>query len=164
MLLKEIQSVLNSQVGMEAQASFSYLAMASWCEKTGLMGCAKFFYRQSDEERTHMLKFFKYINEAGGHSLTPQIKKVLIDYGSILEVFESALRHEIENTQSINAIVKQAFESGDYGTFNFLQWFVAEQHEEEMLFRSILDKIRIIGNEEKGLFWIDKEVGSLEVK
>ena len=158
MLTKIIESALNAQIAQEAHASYYYLAMASWCENKGLMGSSKFLYQQSEEERAHMLRLFKYINESGGHALSPEIKHIPAEFKSITNVFENALKQEIENTQSINALVENCMKAKDYATFNFLQWFVAEQHEEEMIFHTILDKIKIIGTDGKGIYMIDKEI------
>ncbi len=54
-----------------------------------------------------------------------------------------------------------AFTTQDYSTFNFLQWYVAEQHEEEKLFKSIVDRLSLVGEDGKGLYFIDKELAEL---
>lgn len=164
MLTKKMEQALNDQLAKEAYASNYYLAMASWCEKTGLRGSAGFMHEQSVEEREHMMKLVKYINEVGCHALAPEIKQPPNSYKSITHVYELALEHEINVTKSINKLVELALTSKDYGTFNFLQWFVAEQHEEENLFRNILDLIKITGTEGRGVFLIDNEIGKLRSK
>ena len=161
MLSKEIEAALNDQIANEAYASNYYLSMASWCEKKGLRGCAAFMYEQSEEEREHMRKMFKYVNEAGGHSKVSALKEPPYVYDSITRVFKLALEHELHVTKSINKIVELSLNVKDYATFNFLQWYVAEQHEEEMLFTSILDIIRITGAEGRGLLLIDNEIAKL---
>lgn len=163
MLSKKIESALNKQIEMEAYASYYYLSMASWCDKNGLPGAAKFLYGHSNEEREHMLKLFHYINEAGGHAITPAVKQPGKEYKSVTAIIQSVLNHEIMVTKAINGLVELCLKEKDYSTFNFLQWYVAEQHEEETLFRTVLDKISIIGDDKKGLFWIDKEIGSMAV-
>ena len=164
MLSKDIETSLNNQLAAEAYASNYYLAMASWCEKSGLRGCAGFMHEQSAEERVHMMKMLKYINEAGGHAKVAALKEPPYTYESITKVFELALEHEIHVTQSINKIVEQSLNVKDYATFNFLQWYVGEQHEEEMLFNSILDLIRITGTQGRGLLLIDNEIAKLREK
>ena len=161
MLSKKIEKALNDQIATEANASYYYLALASWCDKEGLNGSAGFLYGQSVEEREHMLKLFKYINEAGGHALAPEIKKPPHQYGSMEKIFEGALKRELNTTKEINKLVDQCLKEKDYSTSNFLQWYVTEQHEEEALFRSILDKINLIGVDGKGIYFIDKEIGSM---
>ena len=158
MLSKKIEEALNEQVGKEAYASSYYLAMASWCEKNGLRGCTSFLYEQSEEEKVHMMRLFKYINEAGGHAITPAIKEPPPTYKSVAHVFELTLEHEINVTKSINKLVQLCFDSKDYSSFHFLQWYVAEQHEEEKLFKSILDVVKIAGSDGKGLLLVDNEI------
>ncbi len=68
MLSKKLEKALNSQIQIEAESSQVYLSMASWAEVKGLEGIATFMYDQSDEERMHMLKLIKFVNERGGHA------------------------------------------------------------------------------------------------
>ena len=51
-----------------------------------------------------------------------------------------------------------AVKENDYTTHNFLQWYIMEQREEEDLMRSLLDKIKLIGDGPMTLYYIDKEV------
>ncbi len=164
MLSKKIETALNEQIAKEAYAANYYLSMASWCEKSGLRGCAGFMYQQSDEELEHMMKLFRYVNSAGGHSLVSALKEPPAAYKSIAQVFELALEHEINVTKSINRLVELCFEEKDYSSFNFLQWYVAEQHEEEKLFNSILDLVKIAGTDGRGLLLLDNEITKLRDK
>ena len=75
MLSKKVENSLNKQIELEANASQFYLAMASWAETKGFEGVASFFYRHSNEERDHMLKLIKYVNERGGHAIVPSLPK-----------------------------------------------------------------------------------------
>ena len=161
MLSKKIEAALNDQIAKEAYASNYYLAMASWCEKTGLRGTAAFFYEQSAEELEHMMKLLRYVNAAGGHGHVSAVKEPANTYKSVSQVMELALAHEISVTKSINKLVELCFSEKDYSSFNFLQWYVAEQHEEERLFTAILDIIRITGTEGRGVYFIDNEIGKL---
>ena len=161
MLSKKIETALNEQMSKEAYASNSYLAMASWCDQEGLRGCAAFMYDQSAEEREHMMKLVRYVTDSGGHARISAVKEPVNDYKSIEDVFKLALEHEIEVTQSINKLVEVSLSVKDYTSFNFLQWFVSEQHEEERLFTSILNLIKITGTDDKGVFFIDREISQL---
>jgi ferritin len=162
MINKKIEDAINQQIANEAYASSSYLSMASWCEITGLRGAAAFFYQQSDEERVHMLKMFKYINEAGGHSIVPVIKEPPATYKSIDAAFEIALKQEQEVTKQINKLVDLSLETKDYASFHFLQWFVEEQLEEERLFRTILDVIKLgVADPRCSLLLIDNEIAKI---
>ena len=161
-LTEETEKLLNSQIVMEGESSAYYLAMASWCEMRGYSSSAEFLYRHSDEERMHMLKIFRYVNDAGGHSLHPDIKGVRHTYSSLREVFELILDHEIAVTRSINNIVDHCFSIKDFTTFQFLQWFVIEQREEETIARRAVELFDIIGEDGVGLWTIDQEIGNLE--
>jgi ferritin len=124
-------------------------------------GAAKFFYLQSNEERAHMLRLFRYINDSGGQALTPELSKPKTDFKDILEAVECFLQGELRVSEGINKLVYIATQEKDYTTLNFLQWYVAEQHEEETTARNIKDKINLIGLEANGLYLIDKEIGQL---
>lgn len=161
MITKELETALNNQVAMESYASFSYLAMASWMENEGFEGTAKFLYAQSDEERMHMLKLFHYINEVGGFAIAPAVNAPAIKYESFAQVFSAILQQEEAVSASINNLVSLANQQNDHTTFNFLQWYVAEQREEEAQFRSIIDKLKILGKDGAGLYLLDRDLGNL---
>jgi len=161
-LTEETEKILNTQIIMEGKSSAYYLSMASWCDTQGYVNSAQFLYKHSEEERQHMLKLFSYINDAGGHALQPEITSIKHSFQSLREVFELILTHEIEVTNSINVIVDHCFNIKDFTTFNFLQWFVIEQREEETLARRAVEIFDIIGEDGIGLWTIDQEIGKLE--
>lgn len=152
---------LNQQIALEGHASFLYLSMATWCGNEGLEGCAKFMHRQSAEEREHMLKIFEYMGEVDAIALTPSIAQVPHQFDSPQKMFETVYKHEQKVTKSINDLLKIAKAENDYSTDHFLQWYIAEQREEENLMRSILDKIKLIGKSPMTLYYIDKEVEAI---
>lgn len=161
MLSKSIEKALNNQIVIEAYASFYYLSMASWCDTQGYTGTSKFLYTHAEEEKMHMLKIFHYINDTGGHAITAGIKNPPHDFKSLKGLFQDVLKHEQSVTKSINELVGLCLGEKDYSTYNFLQWYVAEQHEEEKLIKTVLDKIKIIGETGPGLFMIDQEIGGM---
>lgn len=158
MMNKKIEKALNEQVEKEASSSQFYLSMASWAETKGYNGTAKFLYQHSDEERFHMLKLVKFINERGGHALIPAIKKPPVSFDSLEKIFKSLLKHEMDVTNSINGLVDICLQEKDYTTHNFIQWYVSEQLEEEALARTILDKIRMIGSDKGGMYLLDRDL------
>jgi ferritin len=164
MLSKKMEKALNEQVIMEGYASNYYLAAASFADVNGLPGIAKFLYGHADEERMHMMKIFHYINDCGGHAEAPALQQPPLKFGSVLELFEAILAHEGKVTKSINDLVDISLQEKDYGTNHFLQWFVMEQHEEETLFRGIIDKIKLLGNDPKANYYIDKELGGMRTE
>ncbi len=158
MLSTTIEKALNKQITIEAESSQIYLAMASWAEVQGLNGVASFMYTQSDEERMHMLKLFRYVNERGGHSKVSKLSAPATEFGSFKDMFTTLFEHEVFVSQSINKLVDIALQEKDYATHNFLQWYVAEQIEEEAQARTILDKIKLIGDEKSGLYLFDNDI------
>ncbi len=158
MLSKSIEKALNNQITLEAYASFYYLSMASWCDTQGYVGTSKFLYSHADEEKMHMLKIFHFINDSGSHALTPSIKEVPHQFKSLKYLFQDVLKHEQLVSKSINQLVGLCLQEKDYSTYNFLQWYVSEQHEEEKLIKTILDKIKLIGETQPGMYMIDKEI------
>jgi len=162
MLTKKVQAALNKQVEMEGYASNYYLSAASWCDANGLPGCAQFLYTHADEERMHMMKLFHYINDAGGHAEAPHVKQPPMKFKTLKDLFQSVFDHEVAVTKAINVLVDLCMSEKDHSSYNFLQWYVAEQHEEEKLFRTVLDKIELLGPDDKrGLYWIDRELAGL---
>ncbi|HMT29553.1 MAG TPA: ferritin [Bacteroidia bacterium] len=164
MLSKKIESLLNQQVELEASSSQYYLSMASWAEVKGYNGVSKFLYKHADEERMHMLKLIKFVNERGGHGTVPALKAPPAQFKGIQEIFEQILKHEIGVTNEINKLVDRCLAEKDYTTHNFLQWYVSEQIEEESLARNILDKLHLIGNDKGGMYLFDRDLESLSTQ
>jgi len=160
MLSKTIEEALNAQVKIEALSSHYYLAMASWAENHGYPGIANFMYLHSDEERLHMLKLVRYINERGGIAIVPSLDKPKVDYNDITSLFQDLLDHEIGVTQSINDVVGACLQERDYSTHNFMQWYVAEQLEEEALAREIMDRLKLIGSDKGGMYLFDRDIST----
>ncbi|WP_291864533.1 ferritin [Maribacter sp.] len=163
MLSKKIEEALNSQIKIEAESSQIYLAMACWAEVKGLEGVAGFMYKQSQEERDHMLKLIKFVNERGGHAQISELTAPNVTFNSFKEMFEKLLEHEVFVSSSINDLVHITLGERDYATHNFLQWYVSEQIEEEAVARNILDKINLIGNDKGGLYLFDRDIEQLTV-
>ena len=154
----ESMDLLNGQIKMEAHASAAYLAMASWCEQNGFFNSAKFFFKQSEEEREHMMKIFHFLVDTGGNPISPEVTGINHEFASILDVFESALGHEVKVSESIKNIVKKTRASVDITAERFLDWFVLEQVEEENTIRDILDMIELTGMEGVGKQIIDNKI------
>jgi ferritin len=161
MLSSKIESALNQQIELEAASSQYYLAMASWAEIQGTNGVSQFLYHHSDEERQHMLKLMKYVNERGGHAEVPALKAPPKSFKSVKDVFDQVLKHEIKVSTEINKLVASCVREGDYTTHNFLQWYVSEQIEEEALARRVLDKLRLLGDDKGNLYLFDRDLESL---
>lgn len=159
MLSKSMQEALNKQVLMEAESSQAYLAIASWADiQPGLQGVTEFFYKQSDEERIHMLKLIRFINERGGFSMIPALEQPMVTFQSLRRVFDEFLKNELKVSDSINDLVHQSLNEKDYATHNFLQWYVNEQIEEERVARTLNEKLEMIGDDKSGLYLFDRDI------
>lgn len=162
MLNKKVEKILIEQVEKEGYSSSLYLAMASWAEVNGLAGIAGWLYAQSDEERMHMLKIVKFVNERGGKAVIPAFKQPGKEYTAVKKMFEEVLKHEQYISASINEIVAVCMAEKDYTTLNWIQWFVNEQIEEETNATTILDKLNLMGD--KNLYVFDRDIMSLRAK
>ncbi|QMV16014.1 non-heme ferritin [Vibrio spartinae] len=161
MLAQAMVDQLNDQINLEFFSSNLYLQMSAWCEDKGFEGAAMFLRSHAQEEMQHMQRLFTYVSETGALPILGAIDAPKHDYDSLGEVFRETYEHEQMITQKINKLAHAAFTSQDYSTFNFLQWYVAEQHEEEKLFKGILDKLELVGEDGKALFFIDKDLADM---
>eukprot|EP00487_Bulimina_marginata_P011792 TRINITY_DN7649_c0_g1_i1.p1 TRINITY_DN7649_c0_g1~~TRINITY_DN7649_c0_g1_i1.p1 ORF type:complete len:140 (-),score=28.59 TRINITY_DN7649_c0_g1_i1:56-430(-) len=109
----------------------------------------------------HMNRLFTYVSETGALPILGTIEAPPHEFASLGDIFKATYEHECLITREINELTHTAFTTHDYSTFNFLQWYVAEQHEEEKLFKGIIDKIELVGEDSKALFWIDKDLAEL---
>jgi ferritin len=159
MLKKNIEAILNDQLSKEAYASQLYLSMASWAETQGYEGISNWFYAQAEEERMHMMKFVRFINERGGHAIIPKVDQPPKTFKTIMEVFKASLEHEQFVTESIYKIVDLALSEKDHATHNWIQWFVFEQVEEEASVQSIIDKLNLLGD--KNVYIFDRDIMSM---
>lgn len=159
MLSKKIENIMNKQIEKEGYSSNLYLAMASWSENQGLKGISEWLHAQSEEERLHMLKFIAYINERDGKAIIPAFEKPVFKVKNAKELFDAVLNHEHYITASINEIVALTMAEKDFSSYNWVQWFVNEQIEEEANVKTILDKLNLVG--EANLYLFDRDIMSL---
>ncbi|MFD2179766.1 non-heme ferritin [Veronia pacifica] len=161
MLAETMIAQLNEQINLEFFSSNLYLQMSAWCEDKGFEGAAAFLRTHAQEEMEHMQKLFTYVSETGALPILGSIDAPQHEFESLGEVFRETYKHEQLITSKINELAHVAFTTQDYSTFNFLQWYVAEQHEEEKLFKGVLDKIELVGEDGKALFFIDKDLAEM---
>jgi ferritin len=105
-----------------------------------------------------MMKIYKYVNDVGGRSVSPELRDIQHDFDSLRSVFEEALEQEVTNTQAINRVVDACYKLKDYPTIEFMQWFLKEQVEEEFVARRHVELFDVIGAEGVGLYMIDKQI------
>ncbi|WP_438441924.1 non-heme ferritin [Klebsiella pneumoniae] len=160
MLKTDMIDKLNEQMNLELYSSLLYQQMSAWCSYHSFEGAAAFLRRHAQEEMTHMQRLFDYLTDTGSLPRINAIASPFAEYASLDELFRQTYEHEQLITQKINELAHAAMTSQDYPTFNFLQWYVAEQHEEEKLFKSVIDKLTLAGKSGEGLYFIDKELAT----
>jgi ferritin len=162
-LSETLSEGLNSQMTREAHASQIYLSYASWASNMGFEGIANFLFRHAQDERNHMMKLLEYILSRGAKVKIEAIPAPPPDPVSVQNCVEKVFEHEVDNTRGIYKLVKMTFNEEDWASWNFLQWFVKEQTEEESLALNLLDKIKIAGGEHAtnaSLYLLDGELKS----
>lgn len=161
MITQNIVKLLNEQIAKEMFAANLYLSMSSWCYENSFDGAGLFLFQHADEESGHAKRLITYLNETDSKVIITEVATPESNFNGLLDVFEKTYAHEQKITQSINNLVDCTLQSKDYPTFNFLQWYVNEQHEEEALFRGIVDKIKLIGSSGDGLYLADRFIKEL---
>jgi ferritin len=136
----------NNQIQSEFTASHQYIAIAVYFEEMGLVELAQFFHRQSEEEREHAMKFVHFMLETEARPIIPAIPELRNDFNNPADAVEFALEQERKVTAQIDALVTLALQEGDHASNNFLQWFVTEQVEEVATMTTLLQTIRLAGD------------------
>ena len=164
-LSKSIQDILNKQVTKEGNAAQIYLSYAIWADGEGYAGVSDLLFRHSGEERDHMMKVIQYIQDRGGKAKITALAAPPKDPKNLQECFDNIFKHEVDNTTAIYGIVNLAMEEKDWATWNFAQWFVKEQIEEETLAMDLIDKLKIAGGPKatnESLLYLDSKIGDKE--
>lgn len=159
MLSKKMEKALNQQVNAEMYSAYLYLSMESYFKSMNLNGFANWMRTQTQEEMSHAMKIYDYVNERGGRILLKPIEGPQTKWDSPLAVFEAVLAHEKKVTGLINKLVDLAIEQKDHATNSFLQWFVTEQVEEESSADDNVQKLKMMKNAPGGMFMLDRELG-----
>lgn len=158
-LSTKMEKGLIAQMNVEDLQSRVYLSYGIWASDQGYGGIANFLFRHSQEERNHSIKFMNYILNRGGKPKIEALPSPGKDPKSLTDCFNLVFKHEVDNTTKIYELVDMAHAEKDWATFNFLQWFVKEQIEEETLAMGLIDKLKIAGGDQasdESLFELDK--------
>ncbi len=162
-LSKKMAAALNDQITEEANAAQIYLSYGAWAAGEGYNGIARFLFRHAEEERNHMMKVLEYIIKRGGAVKLAAIAAPPDNPNNIGSCFGKIYEHEVSNTKMIYVLVKKCMEEEDWATWNFLQWFVKEQTEEETFAMNLVDKVKLAGNEKSGnnaMYILDRDMDS----
>ena len=157
---ERLEAALNAQVTMEYGAAYSYFGMSAWFEAEGLPGMAQWMRAQAAEELTHAEKFYQFILDRGGRINLGSLEAPQTDFVKPIDVFNRSLEQEEAVTTSINNLYAMAVDLKDFASLPLLDWFVAEQVEEESTASGIVDQLKLIGDNMGGIFQLDRELGT----
>lgn len=160
MIKKKLEEAINKQINEELYSAYLYLSMATHFDDVNLPGIAGWMKAQAREEIEHAMRFYHYLTERGGRAVLQAIKAPQSEWASPLTAFQDALKHEEYITSCIHNLVDLAASEKDHATVNMLQWFVAEQVEEEATAAEIVEKLKMIGDQGHALYMMDKELGA----
>lgn len=149
---------LNEHFNYEMYSAYTYLSLASTCYEMKWKGAGLWFHWQFNEEHSHGMRIFDYILEKHGRAVIEGVKKPVIEVDSLLACFQIAFKHEQLVTKRINKIVAQALAEEDFGTFEFMQWFLAEQRREESSVDDVVDRLEMAGDNMAALLAIDESL------
>jgi len=159
MLSKTLQDALNEQIKNELYSAYVYLSMSAHFEAQNLRGFAHWMRVQSQEEVSHALRIFDFVNDRGGRVVLQAIDKPPVEFKSPLDAFQNALTHERKVTGMIHKLYELAVKENDYPAQVMLQWFIEEQVEEEKSATEVVDQLKLIGDQGAGLFMLDRQLG-----
>jgi len=159
MLSPKLQAALNDQINAEFGSAYTYLAMAAHFEATNLPGSARWMRRQAREEIAHAMKIFDFVNDRDGRVVLKPLPAPRAKFSSPVEIWELALKQEQGVSARIHALYALAVQGKDYATQTLLQWFVAEQVEEEKTARTILEQAKKIGSSSSAIYFLDRHLG-----
>ena len=160
MLDKEMEKAINKQMNAELYSSYLYLSMGAYFESIDLSGFASWMRVQAQEELSHAMKFYDYLVTRGARVTLTEIEAPPTEWDNAVAVFEHVYKHEQMVTGLINKLVDLAISISDHATNNFLQWYVAEQVEEEESASGVLQKVKLAGKDSSGLLMLDQELST----
>jgi bacterioferritin B len=153
-----MNDAINAQIGHEFAAMLQYVAIATWFDGEGLPRLAQHFYRQAEEEKTHAMRFVRYVVETGGTVVIPAIPAVQSGFASAEAAVQLSLEREQTVTAQINALMDRAIAESDHATRTMLEWFVTEQVEEVSSMDTLLRMVRRAGD--SGLLFVESYLAS----
>ena len=158
MISRKIETAINKQMNLEAFSAYIYLSMAAYFEGMNLEGFSHWMRLQAQEELGHAMRLFNYVLERNGNVELLPIKAPPATWKSPLDACNHALKHERVNTKQINELMDLSFKEVDHATRIFLQWFVAEQVEEESSATKLAEKVKLAGNASAAILVLDQEL------
>ncbi|HYG59170.1 MAG TPA: ferritin [Symbiobacteriaceae bacterium] len=159
MLPKTMADGLNAQVRHEMESAYIYLAMAAYCEAKDELGFAQWLRVQAKEELEHAMRFYDFVHDRGGRVVLQAIAQPPVEFGSMVELFEQVLQHEVKISSLIHHLYELAVQEKDYASLPFLQGFIVEQVEEEKTAADVLAQIKRAGQDMAAVIQLNKALG-----
>jgi ferritin len=156
----ELAKAFNEQIGHEFGASMQYISIAAHFSSRQLTLLAKLFADQADEEKTHAMKFVKYLQDTKGGLQIPAIPAPKAMFSTAEEAVQAALNWEKDVTRQITTLMDLATKDNDYLAQSFLQWFIDEQLEEVVKMDRMLSIVKQSG--EKNLLMVEAYLVHIE--
>ena len=160
MLDQKVAELLNVQVNKEFYSAYLYLDFSIYYDEIGLDGFSNWYKVQAQEERDHAMLFLQYLQNNGCKATLDTIQKPDKELKDKLEVLAFGLEHERYVTGLIHNIYEAAQAAKDFRTTQFLDWFVKEQGEEEKNAEDMIKKMKLFGDDAKGLYMLNSEMAA----
>jgi len=153
-----MEKELNKHINAEFYSAHLYLSMSAYFKSIDLLGFANWMQIQFEEEMSHAMRFFEFVDQMDGRVKLTTIEAPPVDWDTPTAVFQHTYQHEQKVSKQIHKLVTMALEEKDHPTNNFLQWFVSEQVEEESSVKAILKKLEFVGDSPASILMIDQEL------
>lgn len=160
MLNAKVSELLNNQIVHELYSSYLYLHFSNYYEEQGLKGFSNWYMVQSKEEYDHAMLFVQYMQNNDVKVTYEAIAKPDAVLEDTMAPLVAGLKHEQFVTALIHNIYAAAYESKDFRTTQFLDWFVKEQGEEETNATDLIKRMELFGGDSKGLYLLDQELAA----
>jgi ferritin len=155
-----VEKAFNEQIRHELESAYLYLSMSAHFEAANLPGFARWMRVQSREEMDHAMRLYDHVIERGGRVVLQAIAKPQSEFGAPLSIFEAALEHEKKITGLIEKLYETAAAEKDYAAQLALQWFITEQVEEEQNAGTVVEQLRLVGENPTALLMMDRQLGA----
>lgn len=154
----QVEALLKEQINQELFSAYFYLAIAGFYQGKSLDGFSHWFEAQAREEQNHALKFLKYLQDNRINVEFAPIVAPLLDFKDNREPLAATLRHEQHITELIHDIYREARDADDFRTCQFMEWFIAEQGEEEKNTGDLIARYDLFGDDARSLYLLNAEL------
>lgn len=139
MITERLSQMLVAQIQSELSAHQKYMGISIYFERRSLKRWAELFKKQSLEEAAHAMKILQFLVDQDVVFDLPALSGASTQYPHTTAAVEAALASERKVSGEFRAMAQAANEEGDWTVFQFLQWFIEEQVEEESKMGDLLN-------------------------